>query len=121
MKKGGEKLGLVILYPRTGSSVTERFGIAFLRTLTAWAKQWLVDFNPNKTEAILFSINNVNNPNLYFDQVPVTFVDEHKHLGLTFGRDGKWHAHVNNILTSASKMLGVMRSLKFKLNRKMLN
>ena len=66
----------------------------------------------------MFSINNVNNPNLYFDQVPVTFVDEHKHLGLTFSRNGKWHAHINNILTTASKMLGVVRSLKFKLNRK---
>ena len=89
--------------------------------ITAWAKQWLVDFNPNTTEAILFSINNVNNPKLYFNQVPVTFVDEHKHLELTFSRDGKWHAHINNILTSASKMLGVMRSLKFKLNHKTLN
>ena len=67
-----------------------------LRIITAWAKQWLVNFNPNKTEAILFSINNVNKPNLYFDQVPVTFVAEHKHLGLTFSRDGKWHAHINN-------------------------
>ena len=51
-----------------------------LRIITAWAKQWLVDSNPNKTEAILFSINNANNPNLYFDQVPVTFVDEYKHF-----------------------------------------
>ena len=107
----------------TSSNINDIEGILNhdLRIITAWAKQWLVDFNPNKTEAILFSINNVNNPNLYFDQVPVTFVDEHKHLGLTFSRDGKWHAHINNILTSASKMLGVMRSLKFKLNRKTLN
>ena len=107
----------------TASNINDIEGILNhdLRIITAWAKQWLVDFNPNKTEAILFSINNVNNPNLYFDQVPVTFVDEHKHLGLTFSRDGKWHAHINNILTSASKMLGVMRSLKFKLNRKTLN
>ena len=107
----------------TSSNINDIVGILNhdLRIITAWAKQWLVDFNPNKTEAILFSINNVNHPNLYFDQVPVTFVDEHKHLGLTFSRDVKWHAHINNILTSTSKMLGVMRSLKFKLNRKTLN
>lgn len=92
-----------------------------LRLITAWAEQWLVDFNPNKTEAILFSNSNVNNPLLYFDNVPITFVQEHKHLGLTFSHDGKWHTHINNILSSASKMLGVMRSLKFKLHRKTLN
>lgn len=92
-----------------------------LRIITVWAKQWLVDFNPNKTEAILFSISNVNNPNLYFDNVPVNFVDDHKHLGLTFSHDGKWHTHIETILSSAAKMLGVMRSLKFTLNRKTLN
>ena len=107
----------------TSSNINDIEGILNhdLRIITAWAKQWLVDFNPNKTEAILLSITDVNNPNLYFDQVPVTCVDKHKHLGLHFSRDGKWHAHIKNILTSASKMLGVMRSLRFKLNRKTLN
>ena len=26
-----------------------------LRNVSVWAKQWLVDFNPNKTEAVIFS------------------------------------------------------------------
>ena len=27
-----------------------------LHQISAWAKTWLVDFNPNKTEAMLFSL-----------------------------------------------------------------
>ena len=49
------------------------------------------------------------------------FVDIHKHLGLTLSSDGKWHAHIDNILTSASRTLGILRSLKYKLCRKALN
>ncbi|XP_052275100.1 uncharacterized protein LOC127874668 isoform X1 [Dreissena polymorpha] len=56
-----------------------------------------------------------------FGNVPVTFVDEHKHLGLTLSSDGKWNNHINNIMTSASKILGVMRKVEYKLSRKCLN
>ena len=90
--------------------------------INVWAKRWLVDFNPQKTEAILFTTQkNIPFPKLMFGNVPVTFVDEHKHLGLTFSSDGKWNNHINNILTSAAKILGVMRKVKYKLSRKCLN
>ena len=92
-----------------------------LAIISNWSKQWLVDFNPNKTEAILFNTRNEVAPNLVFDNVPVKFVQNHKHLGLTFSADGKWHEHIENISTSASKVLGIMRNLKYKLRRKTLN
>lgn len=92
-----------------------------LRYISVWAKQWLVDFNPNKTEAIFFSCTDIDKPNLIFNNILVAFVENHKHLGLTFSYNGKWHSHIENILSSASKMLGVLRSLKFKLKRKTLN
>ena len=93
-----------------------------LQIISAWAKQWLVDFNPNKTEAILFTLEqNIDPPLLLFDQTQVKFVDHHKHLGLTFSFNGKWHEHINAILSSAAKILGMMRRLKFTLNRKSLN
>ena len=39
-----------------------------LRIISFWAKQWLADFNPNKTEAILFTLEqNVTPPLLLFD------------------------------------------------------
>ena len=85
-----------------------------LRIISAWTKQWLVDFNPAK---ILFTLfDNVQNPQLYFDNILINFVDNYKYLGVTLNH-GKWHAKYN-ILRSVSKMLGVLCSLKLKLQRK---
>ena len=82
----------------------------------------MVDFNSNKTEAILFTLRkNIPNPTLVFNNTNVTFVNHHKHLGLTLSSDGKWHEHISNIISSSSKVLGMMRKIKFTVNRKSLN
>ncbi len=88
-----------------------------MEELTNWSNQWLVKFNPSKTDAMLFTLSRCNQPNLSFNNVPLNFVDHHKHLGLTFSHDGKWHEHITNIICSASKVLGSMKKLKFKLKR----
>ena len=47
--------------------------------LSAWAKQWLVDFHPLKTEAVLLSSSNeLQNLNLIFDNILFNFVENHK-------------------------------------------
>ena len=93
-----------------------------LNLISLWSKQWLVDFNPNKTEALFFTPHRFeNNPNLLFDGVQVNFVDNHKHLGLSFSKDGKWHHHINSVITSASRVLGMLRKIKFSVKRKTLN
>jgi hypothetical protein len=53
--------------------------------------------------------------------VQINFVDHHKHLGVTLSSDLKWHQHIQNITNSASKVLGTMTALKFKLKRSTLN
>ena len=79
-------------------------------------------FNPNTTEAILFSLNATERiPNWIFDNTIIQFVENHKHLGVTLNYKGQWHAHIDNILQSASKVVGLMRKRKFILNRKSLN
>ncbi|MFI0460212.1 MAG: hypothetical protein ACH254_21720 [Candidatus Thiodiazotropha endolucinida] len=55
-----------------------------LRFISVWAEQWLVDFNPNKTEAIFYSCTDNNKPNLILNNISVAIVENHKHLGLTF-------------------------------------
>ena len=88
----------------------------------SWASQWLVNFNPNKTEAMLFTLRNVDNlPSLIFNNTPIQFVDHHKHLGVTFSCDGKWAKHIENILQSALKVVGIMRKLKYEFSRLALN
>ena len=93
-----------------------------LRILVRWAAQWLINFNPLKTEAILFTLRLLDHlPQLIFDGTPIKFVFEHKHLGLTLSSNGQWHSHIDNIITSASKVLGIMRKLKFNFSRTALN
>ena len=93
-----------------------------LRMLVTWANQWLVKFNPLKTEAILFTLKPFEKfPKLIFDGTQIQFVDDHKHLGLTLSKNGKWHSHIENILNSAAKVIGIMRKLTFPLNRIALN
>ena len=90
--------------------------------MTNWAKQWLVTFNPLKTEAVLFTLKKLDFlPKLAFDNTPISFVDSHKHLGATLSSNGQWHSHVENIVNSASKILALMRKHKYSISRNTLN
>ena len=86
-----------------------------LQLLTNWAKQWLVTFNPLKTEAVLFNTLDFL-PQFVFDNIPISFVDSHKHLGVTFSSNGQWHSHVENIVNLASKIIALMRKLKYSIS-----
>lgn len=89
-----------------------------LAIIHAWASSWLVAFNPNKTEAILFTLKrDIRNPKLIFNDTTVKFVESHKHLGVTLESNGQWHEHIENIIKSAYKILGIMRKLKYSFSR----
>jgi hypothetical protein len=61
-------------------------------------------------------------PKLIFNNfTTLTPVQDHKHLGVILSKDGTWHEHITNINSSASKVLGSMKMLKFKLKRTTLN
>ena len=92
-----------------------------LLMMSYWAKQWLVTFNPHKTVAMIFSAKTVPSPNLVFDNVQISFVEHHKPLGLTLSANGKWREHIRQLTESASKILGMMRAVKFKISRNSLN
>lgn len=87
-----------------------------------WSEKWLVTFNAGKTKSMIFSRKNKppNHPDLFFNNVKVTKVPTHKHLGITFKSDGKWDVHINNIITKANKKLVLLRKLKYLLDRKSL-
>ena len=86
---------------------------------TKWSKQWLVTFNPAKTEVLYFG--NQTPPLLKFNNVDLTSTDTHEHLGVTLSHDCKWHTHINNMLLSASRLLGIVRKLKYSVCRKTMN
>ena len=75
-----------------------------------------------KTEAILFTLKYYTTfPNIEFDGIPTEFVTDHKHLGWTLNNKGQLHKHIDNIVSSASKVIGIMRKLKYTFNRVALN
>ena len=92
-----------------------------LSQIYTWASNWLVTFNPSKTESLLFSrkLFKPLHPTLYMNQQDYITVESHKHLGLTF-TNRSWHEHLNNIKTKSWHRISVMRKLKFQLNRKSL-
>ena len=90
--------------------------------ISCWAKQWLVTFNPDKSEAILFSrkYNKPYHPPVLMDQTQINEVMSHKHLGIILTNDCNWHEHIEHIKAKAWNRINVMRKLKFKLDRKSL-
>ena len=91
-----------------------------LRILTAWAKQWLITFNPRKTEAVLFTLKLFENfPNLFFSDTEIKFVQGQTLR--TLSSNGQWHTHIKNIIASATKVTGIRRKLKYSFHRIALN
>ena len=63
----------------SASSVRDTEGVINydLRTVSIWAKQWLVEFNPDKTEAIIFTTkNDYGKPGLFFENNKIKLVDQ---------------------------------------------
>ena len=80
-----------------------------------------MSFNPDKTEIMLFSNTDVRyNLNFTFNgnNIPITM--SHKHLGVTLSSDAKWNNHIENIVLSVSRHLGILRKLKYRLSRQNL-
>ena len=80
-------------------------------------KKWLMPFNPDKAEIMIFSNRNIpENLDFLFNGKSVPITTSHKHLGVGFSNDAKWNTHVDNIQISESKHLNILRRLKYRLN-----
>ena len=93
-----------------------------LQIINSWSTAWLVDFNPSKTESLIISRKNnkLLHPDISMNNIIIKNVEVHKHLGLTFSNDAKWNSHITFIVSKAWKSIGLLRSLKFLLNRSCL-
>ena len=54
------------------------------------------------------------------NNVPVTEVQQHKHLGLTISHNLRWSSHIDYVLAKAYKRINIMRKFKFILDRSSL-
>lgn len=93
-----------------------------LESLGSWSKKWLMSFNPSKTKAIYFSTKKITDtPILKFQNCELDFVSSHKHLGVTLSNNLTWTVYINSLIANAQKKLGLMKKLKFRLNRTSLS
>jgi hypothetical protein len=90
-----------------------------LANINDWADKWHVQFSPPKTEEVV--ISRKRNPSIHpqavMDNQPIKRVHNHKHLGLIISKDLTWNVHIEDILDKANRRLGVLRHLKYKLDR----
>ena len=86
------------------------------------ATNWLVSFNPAKSESISFSrkVNQPDHPPVYINYQLINEVDMHKHLGMYLSNECKWPEHIHCIKSKAWQLGNAMRHLKFILDRKSL-
>jgi hypothetical protein len=61
-----------------------------LKELDEWSKKWLMTFNSDKTEIMLFSNTDIPGFNFTFNERTIPITNSHKHLGVTFSSDAKW-------------------------------
>jgi hypothetical protein len=55
-----------------------------LKELNEWSKKWLMTFNPDITEIMLFSNTDIPEFNFTFNGRTIPITNSHKHLGVTF-------------------------------------
>ena len=81
-----------------------------------WAKQWKMEFNPDPTKQateVLFSYkkSSPNHPQLVFNGSVVAKVKEQKHLGLTLDPLLSFEKHLNEKISKAKKIIGMIKHL----------
>ena len=80
-----------------------------LEYLNAWSHRWLVKFNPNKTDIMIFSTRHLEN-NLLFDfsNISLSPVHIHSHLGVIFSNDCRWTKHIDVLIERTSKQHNIL-------------
>ena len=83
-----------------------------LDEIEKYGQQWAITFNSSKTIQQTFSMTNSNQPPmLKFGNAPIPIHETHKHLGMTFSKDLRFHDHVNEIINRVNKTLSPLYAI----------
>ena len=90
-----------------------------IKKINNWAGRWLVKFNPSKPKSLLISRKRIkpDHPVLTMSNTAIPSVQFHKHLGICLSCDGSWDQQIQSIVEKAWKRIGILRHLKFLLDR----
>jgi hypothetical protein len=101
-------------YSSTNLLQIERKLNSDMNILNTWAETWLVKFNPQKTEFVIFSNKkNIDQVNILFNGENIKQVEYHAHLGVCLSSNCKWCYHINNTCQRATKRIHILRKLKY--------
>ena len=97
-----------------------------LETITNWAHQWKMIFNPDLTKQaveVIFSvkINKPVHPELVFNDIPVSREDHTKHLGVYLDNRLNFSKHIREAINNALKGLSLLKYLSKYVSRKVLD
>ena len=97
-----------------------------LQTVTNWAYQWKMVFNPDLTKQaveVIFSVKTKESehPELVFNGIPVSREDNTKHLGLFLDIRFNFSKHIRESVNKATKVLSLLRYLSKYVSRKVLD
>ena len=97
-----------------------------LSMIKLWAHQWKMSFNPDPSKQavqLIFSRKRVqlDHPEIYFNDIQVSSVDEHKHLGIILDKKLTFSSHIKELLGKANKGIGMIKLLSRYLPRPSLD
>ena len=97
-----------------------------LDLIKRWAHDWRMSFNPDPTKQaveVTFSKKkiSVDHPPIFFSDVTVMKVDEHKHLGVVLDSRLTFSSHIQSAINKARRGIGMLRFLSNYLPRQTLN
>ena len=82
-----------------------------LEKIHQWSVNWLVKFNPEKTETMAISRKLIKP--LEMNSQILQQGTNHKHLGLFFSNNGLWHDHIDYIVKKAYTRSNMLRKVRF--------
>ena len=94
-----------------------------LDAIDEYARQWAIKFNTSKTIQQTFSHKtHYTSPVLRFSgEIISSDTEAHKHLGITFSKDLRFHKHVNNIIKKANIALSPLYPIAKHIHRNTLS
>ena len=97
-----------------------------LHLISQWAYQWKMSFNPEPIKQavqVVFTRKSkqIDHPKIYFNDIEVKTVNDHKHLGLILDSKLSFISHINEKISKAHKGLGINKSLSRFLSVKTLD
>ena len=97
-----------------------------LELISKWAHDWRMSFNPDpQKQAVELLLSKKrhekDHPDIFFNNIPVKKVEEHKHLGIIPDSKLSFSSHIKSAISKTRKGIGLLKYLSKYLPRHTLN